>query len=96
MCQHVEDLIFIILLSGLHLEIDPRGGGVWGTISNYEKEGWRNPVYMFISTCTSLGESGGRHGHNHTISSLYVVYTLLVLICDITTFGLKYLLAASL
>ena len=40
--------------TGLHLEIDPRGG----EMSIYEKEEGAKPVYMCISTCT-LGGSGG-------------------------------------
>ena len=42
-------------LPGLHLEIDPRGGG---EMSIHEKEGGRSPVCMYISTCI-LGGSGG-------------------------------------
>ena len=46
--------ILILLLPGLHLEIDPRRG----EISIYEKEGGRSPVYMCISTCTYTRGSG--------------------------------------
>ena len=40
--------------TGLHLEIDPRGG----EMSIYEKEGGRSPVYMCICTCTLRGSGG--------------------------------------